>query len=314
MPGLDELRKTLARFVRGGRLSHAVLIEGPRGCGKRELALWLASSLLCRAGNAPCGKCAVCRKIADGNHPDVEVVTGEGRGGAFSVDQVRALRAGLWLSVGESAERIYILPDIDDMNPEAQNAFLKSLEEPPPFVRFILTCRNRAALLDTIVSRSSVFMLDPPSPADCETELRGLFPRADDESLALAAASFDGCTGAASAALSEDGGLTLSRLALSSILSMKGGKTYGLMAALAKDAAGHDEFLEYLRRLRTLALAAALPGTGPARALFGGQITAAEAVFAADAAEKAAAALEANCSPELLAAWLCGELKIAGAG
>jgi len=310
MPAEEKLRETLARFVRGGRLSHAVLIEGPPGCGGKETALWLASMLLCREKDAPCGKCSVCRRIADGNHPDVEIVTGEGRGGEIKIDQIRGIREELWLSPNEADERIFILPDIDDMNVSAQNAFLKSLEEPPPFVRFIMTCRNSGALLDTIVSRVSVFTLDPPTPAECEKELRRRFPGADGDDAALAAVAFDGSVGAAADALSGEGGLTLSRLALETLLSIKGGREYAAMAGLAKNAAGRDEFLEFLARLRTLSMAAALPRReGPAQRVFHGAVTQKDAVRAVDAVPRAVTALESNCSPELTAVWLCGELS-----
>ena len=309
MPKQDALKQTLARFVRGGRLSHAVLIEGPAGSGREELALWLARSLVCEGENAPCGQCLPCRKISSGNHPDVEVMRGESKSGVFTVEQVRSVREGLWLSPGEAGYRIYILLDIDDMNAEAQNAFLKSLEEPPPFARFIMTCRNRSALLETIVSRASVFTLDPPSPAECAAELTRLLPEASRRDAALAALCWDGCVGAADAALRSEEGMAPARMALSTLEFMRRGDTYSLMAALAKEASSREAFLEYIERLGSLAALAALPaGNELASKLLERPVSARAAVGVADAAEKAASAMHSNCSPELVGSWFCGEL------
>ena len=142
-------------------LSHAVIIEGEKGVGKRELALWLAKALLCKAKNPPCGVCSVCKKISAGNHPDVELFDGSGAARSFHIESIRDIKESLWLAPNESDVKIYVLLEIQNMTAEAQNALLKSLEEPPEHARFIMTCQNIGMLLDTVISRSTVYKLEP---------------------------------------------------------------------------------------------------------------------------------------------------------
>ena len=92
MPGRKELEKTLSAAIGEGLLSHAVLIEGEKGTGKRELAIWLAKALLCKSAKRPCGSCAVCRKIEDGNHPDVEIYDGSGFARSFHIESIREIK------------------------------------------------------------------------------------------------------------------------------------------------------------------------------------------------------------------------------
>ena len=112
MPGIRELEKKLSASLREGLLSHAVLIEGEKGTGRKELALWLAKAILCKDENSACMNCSVCRKIENGNHPDVEIFGGNGGARSFHIDEVRAIKESLWLAPNESEQKIYILLDI----------------------------------------------------------------------------------------------------------------------------------------------------------------------------------------------------------
>ena len=112
MPGTKELKGTLSAALREGILSHAVLIEGEKGTGRRELALWLAKAILCREENRPCGNCSVCRKIENGNHPDVEIFGGNGGARSFHIESIREIKNSLWLAPNESEQKVYILLDI----------------------------------------------------------------------------------------------------------------------------------------------------------------------------------------------------------
>ena len=174
MPAATELKKQLSAAAAEGLLSHAVLIEGEPGVGKRELALWLCKALLCKSQNPPCGHCSVCKKVDGGNHPDVEIYEGTGTARGFSIDKVREIKGSLWLAPNESDIKIYVLLDIQDMGVEAQNALLKSLEEPPEHVRFVMTCQNAGMLLDTIISRCTLYKLEPFSDEECALRLKKL--------------------------------------------------------------------------------------------------------------------------------------------
>lgn len=125
MPGIKELKKALSAAIGEGLLSHAVLIEGEKGTGKRELAIWLAKAILCKNEDPPCGACAVCRKIEGGNHPDVEIYEGTGAARGFHIESIREIKNSLWLAPNESKQKIYILLEIQTMTTEAQNALFK---------------------------------------------------------------------------------------------------------------------------------------------------------------------------------------------
>ena len=115
MPGAKELKRTLSAALREGILSHAVLIEGEKGTGKKELSLWLAKAILCRSENRPCENCSVCRKIESGNHPDVEIYGGSGGARSFHIESIREIKNSLWLAPNESEQKVYILLNIEDM-------------------------------------------------------------------------------------------------------------------------------------------------------------------------------------------------------
>ena len=140
------------------RLSHAYILISPASC-KRELALRLAAHMLCTAGGStPCGVCSSCRKVRAGIHPDLSLVErplddkGKPKREIY-VNQIRALTGDSVVLPNEGSCKVYILLDAEFMNPQAQNALLKLLEEPPAAARFILCAENPGALLDTIRSR-----------------------------------------------------------------------------------------------------------------------------------------------------------------
>lgn len=152
------------RAIDGGRPPHALLLLGPERIGKTTLALDLAAGLLCLAADPadrPCRDCAACRKVDHGNHPDVHRLAPEGAGQQIRVGQVQALAAELALLPLEGRFRIAILEGAHRLNVDAQNALLKTLEEPPPAVVIVLCADDAPALLPTVASRCMRIRMSP---------------------------------------------------------------------------------------------------------------------------------------------------------
>ena len=145
------VQKTLAR----GMLSHALLFTGPRGTGKKTLALMVAQAVNCEEEKAPCGVCLSCRKTVSLQHPDVRVIAREGTG--IKIEQMRRIKQEAALQPYEGSKKVFIIEDAEDMNATAANSLLKILEEPPPYLLFILLSSRPQALLPTIRSRCQAF-------------------------------------------------------------------------------------------------------------------------------------------------------------
>ena len=143
-------------FIRGSlerqRIPSAFLFHGPGHVGKRTTALALAMALNCARGQGDgCGECPSCRKITESLHPDVDTVKPDGQ--YIKIDQVREVQERLSLIPYEARKRVIIFAQAERMNPQAANAFLKTLEEPPGDTLLILCAEQPTRLLETIRSR-----------------------------------------------------------------------------------------------------------------------------------------------------------------
>ncbi len=153
-----HMRKSIAN----GRIRHAYLIVGPESVGKETLARALAMTLNCTYEDEaarPCGQCSSCKRIASGNHPDMIYSEADGSTGALKIEEIRAITGKIALKPYEARYRIAILRDFDHARPQAQDALLKTLEEPPPQALLILLAPSTESLLPTITSRSQVIHL-----------------------------------------------------------------------------------------------------------------------------------------------------------
>ena len=152
----NHITKTLTNAVSSGRIAQAYLFCGPRGTGKTSTARVLAKSLNCEKGptSIPCGECSNCREIKAGISPDVfEIDAASNRG----IDDIRELRENVRYSPVASRYKIYIIDEVHRLTPEAFDALLKTLEEPPAHVIFIFATTEPQQLPATILSRTQRF-------------------------------------------------------------------------------------------------------------------------------------------------------------
>ena len=199
LAGNAHVKAVLSQQEGGRGLSHAYILSGPAGSGRHTLARLLCGAMLCTAssGERPCGRCAPCRKVSSGVHPDVTVISGPGEGKPITVDQVRALRSDAYIRPNEGERKIYLLEQADRMNQSAQNAMLKLLEEGPAYAAFLLLSENAGGILETVRSRCETLTLDPVAPDECLSWLQARFPQASRDELADAANRCQGLLGRA---------------------------------------------------------------------------------------------------------------------
>lgn len=166
-----------AGVAAAGRLPHALLLTGPPSVGKTTLALDLAATLLCGATGVderPCRGCRGCRLVDDGNHPDLHWLRPSGPGGQVGIGQVRELASALALLPVEGGARVAIVEAAHRLNEDAQNALLKTLEEPPAGVTILLVADDEERLLPTVRSRCARLRLGPVGAREIEALLADL--------------------------------------------------------------------------------------------------------------------------------------------
>jgi len=150
--GQDHIVGTLKNAIQKNRLAHAYLFTGPRGVGKTSTARILAKALNCKEGPTvtPCQKCSSCLGINQGNSLDVIEIDGASNRG---IDEIRALRENVKFSPTQGKYKIYIIDEVHQITPDGFNALLKTLEEPPEFVKFIFATTHPQKVMPTIISR-----------------------------------------------------------------------------------------------------------------------------------------------------------------
>lgn len=152
--GHERVQAFLRAAVAQERLPHALLFAGPDGVGKRSVAVAMAAWILCEgAGDDACGRCASCRQVAAGSHPDLLLVTAAAGKKEIGVDRARDIKRFAQLRPLRATLKIAIVDDAHKLTVAAQNALLKTLEEPPGHSILILVANNADALLATVRSR-----------------------------------------------------------------------------------------------------------------------------------------------------------------
>ena len=151
-------------------LSHAYLLTGGSGDSRAALAKRLTAAYLCQGAQPPCGGCRACRKVSADTHPDAARISPGPDKREITVDQIRTLRADAYVRPNEGRRKVYLIDPADAMNPSAQNALLKVLEEGPAYAAFLLLAESPGLLLDTVRSRCELLSL-PPEEAEPDPEL-----------------------------------------------------------------------------------------------------------------------------------------------
>jgi len=323
--GHRHLVELLRQSVSRARVPQSLLFAGPDGVGKRAVAIALAQAVNCpdaRDGDA-CGTCMVCRRIAAGTHSDVVVLD---KGDEASI-KIKALRDRVLDLVGyrpfEGARRVFVIEPADELTAEAQDALLKTLEEPPPSAILILVTAYPDTLLATIQSRCRRLRFGPLAEADVAAILSGRAGVPARQARVLAAAS----GGSVSRALAdEDGALAGDRDAALGVLRAARGSALGPRLKAAESLARHGSKRRDREALHTrLGLLASLTrdvaaiASGAAAPLANADLDAPlrevasafdpERVDAAyDAIVQARQALDRNASPKIVADWLAVRL------
>ncbi|KKR70485.1 MAG: polymerase III, subunit gamma and tau protein [Candidatus Woesebacteria bacterium GW2011_GWA2_40_7b] len=168
----DTVRESLKNIVKSGKIPHAFLFAGPKGSGKTSAARILAKIVNCErltVNGEPCDKCEQCTSISRGNNLDViEMDAASHRG----IDDVRILRDAVKLSPTKAKKKIYIIDEAHMLTTEASNALLKTLEEPPEHVIFILATTNPEKLIDTIRSRVTYILFQKANEEEIVRSLK----------------------------------------------------------------------------------------------------------------------------------------------
>ncbi len=155
--GQERISQTLRNAIREGRVAHAYLFTGARGVGKTSMARIFAKALNCPnidKDGVPCNNCEICNGISTGQDVDVSEIDGASNRG---IDDIRSLRANVGVKSMRSKYKVYIIDEVHMLTKEAFNALLKTLEEPPPLVKFIFCTTEPNKVPDTILSRCQRF-------------------------------------------------------------------------------------------------------------------------------------------------------------
>lgn len=160
--GHEQIKEHFQKAIENHKVSHAYILTGEAGMGRKSLANAFALTLLCEKGKSePCMECHACKQVLSGNHPDLIYVTHD-KPNSIGVDDIREqINNTIMVRPYSSYYKIYIVDEAEKMTQQAQNALLKTIEEPPSYAIIILLTTNQEAFLPTILSRCVQLKLKP---------------------------------------------------------------------------------------------------------------------------------------------------------
>lgn len=179
-----KIMENLFKCVKNNSVSHAYIFEGNEGLNLKECALLFAMSLTCKSQNgAPCTDCDFCRESIASTNPDIILFKKPSDKKTIGVDSIRDLSNDTLIKPYGLNYKVYIIEDGDLLTVQAQNALLKTLEEPPKYVVFIILTSNKNILLDTILSRSTTIYFPPVSDSEVLSYINSNYPDIDNPDL-----------------------------------------------------------------------------------------------------------------------------------
>lgn len=238
--GHDWAVEQFQRSLIHQRIRHAYLIVGAESVGKETLARTFAMALNCLHDDVlqrPCFECRICRQILSGNHADVLYSQSDPNSGILRIEEVRLMTGRIALKPFDARYRVAIFRDFDNAQPRAQDALLKTLEEPPPHAVLVLLARSQEPILSTITSRSQMIHLRPANAHDIHHTLTSIYA-ADDVHAELLARLSGGRVGWAIRSLEDEAALEQRSAALDlleDILSKSRVGRFALAEDLSKD-------------------------------------------------------------------------------
>ncbi len=241
--GQSVLVNSLRRAVEEDKVANGYIFCGPKGCGKKLTAFIFAAALNCKGEDKPCEHCASCIKFSSGNHPNIEVVSPTGA--TIKIKQIREVISEVSKTSFESGCKVIIIDSAEKMTHEAQDAFLKTLEEPPGNTVFLLLVENHYSLLPTIVSRCQVYAIKRVSNNDVEDYLRGVC-KTDEAKIKLATAHSSGIIGRAVQIIKDESYFELRNKYVRTIMQFFDGTYVQLSASLGELVSTREEANAYL--------------------------------------------------------------------
>lgn len=315
--GNTRLLEELRQMKEKQHLPHALLLHGPKGCGKKLIAKWYTMLALCEAQqHAPCGRCRSCRLLLEDAHPDVTYAEHSGKRGGFSVETARGIRKEAGILPSSGALRVFLFTDADGMTVQAQNALLKSVEEPLPHACFVFTAETAGALLPTLRSRMTAEAVFPVTEEESQSALLRLGISPSDARQAVG--RFGGNIGKCIAYLQDPAMQQAAEYAASLTAALAAHNEYAMLKLLTAASADREQFRRTLEMfdLQLRDAAVYTLRSGPDRlgcdADAAGQLASAMTPARAEklhgAVLEAIADLEGNVGAGLAAAALCTAL------